>query len=364
MTRAIARTDLSRIAGSVSNARDVGARLREAAESAHLISPATACDLLPEGCSVAFSIVLVDKRDTYKIPGQSTLGLSKQALDRIAAAAGISWDPHLSARRDDGRDPRYCAYRAVGYVREFDGRIRTLTGEVAIDLRPGSPEAAAMSQDQIKQTGRFLLRHAESKAKNRVIRSLGLRNGYTEDELNIPFIVVKAMFTGETNDPVLRREFGRLTAVAFLGGTASLYGQQAAGAGQTLPAPAGGEVEALPAPSGHGGFVEHELPAYSEPPQREPERYREPEQRGQSQQSDVPTVAFGDKKGTPITELSDRDLDWYTGHVEKSVSDPSKTRYRANNQRVLDACRAEQARRAGGSSQGAEYDRGDDPEAY
>src|SRR5690606_27908444 len=178
-------------------------------------------------------------KEVYDVGGR--LGLAGDTLNRIAAAAGLTWDPHASGRLDDGSDPHYCHYRAVGHVRHFDGSIRTVTGEVEIDAREGSPQieeirskaAARARKDnrkndggeaQIRELRKFLLRHAESKAKNRAIACMGVKRSYAPAELQKPFAVARLMWTGQTDDPELRREFARMHAERMLDGTAALYG--------------------------------------------------------------------------------------------------------------------------------------------
>lgn len=217
--------------------------LRDAQERAHLVAPATVCATLPEGTEIALAAVFVSElTETYKLPG-GKFGLGKTALDRIAAAAGVDWDPHLCGRLDDGYDPHYCHYRAVGYVRTFDGSIRTITGAVEIDARDGSPQIEEIitkattkgrwdgddwqprdPKPQILELRKFLLRHAESKAKNRAIRSLGLQTSYTSEELQKPFVVAKPMFTGYSDDPEAKREFRTAIADSYLGARGRLYG--------------------------------------------------------------------------------------------------------------------------------------------
>jgi len=218
-------------------------RLRDFSEQFHLVSPATSVDALPPGCGVAISMVHVNPdpgsngpKEVYEVGGR--LGLSGDTLKRIAAAAAISWDPTQSGRLDDGSDPHYCHYRAVGSVRNFDGSIRVLTGEVEMDARDGSPQIDEIrtkakkkggdGASQILELRKFLLRHAESKAKNRAIADMGVKRSYAKHELNKPFAVARIMWTGETDDPELKREFARMHAERMLDGAASLYGRGAA----------------------------------------------------------------------------------------------------------------------------------------
>lgn len=245
------------------------AHLSHLADSHHLVSPATTVDALPPGCGVAVSYVAVNASTAKDGPGEvyplggGKVGLSGTTLAKIGAAAGIDWDASQSGRLDNGSDPHYCHFRAVGHVRNFDGSVRTLTGEVEIDARNGSPQideittkAKASGRDpasQILELRKFLLRHAESKAKNRAIASMGLKRSYVPTELGKPFAVCRLMWTGQTDDPELRRVFAEKTADAMIGGMASLYGKpppQPAPAPHALPAPQRFE-QGAPQFSGH-----------------------------------------------------------------------------------------------------------------
>lgn len=62
------------------------------------------------------------------------------------------------------------------------------------------------------------------------------------------------------------------------------------------------------------------------------------------------TIPFGDAKGTPITAASERDLQFCISAFERSVNDPSKAQYKANNTQKLHAFQAELARRAAGGA--------------
>src|SRR5690606_12675198 len=89
------------------------------------------------------------------------------------------------------------------------------------------------------------LRHAESKAKLRVIRSLGIRTSYSRGELAKPFIVVRAVFTGESNDPEVRRRNADRIADRFLGASDMLFGSPAP-APRSLPQRQPRRVIAMP----------------------------------------------------------------------------------------------------------------------
>jgi hypothetical protein len=272
ITKAPERTAGLELAGAWNEAKAVDAELRKASENMHLVAPATVCGALPEGCEVALSIVYVDPStdktgpgDVYPVGG-GKLGLSGTTLSRIGAAAGIDWDMERSGRLDNGRDPHYCHYRAVGTVRNFDGSVRTLSGEVEIDAREGSPQIdeirakQAGKQDgdggasQILELRKFLLRHAERKAKNRAIADMGIKRDWTAAELTKPFAVARLMATGRSNDPALRKEMALMNFDKMTSGRAALYGApthatpRLAPPQPPMPAAPG---QALPAYRGH-----------------------------------------------------------------------------------------------------------------
>jgi len=249
---AVVQAPVQALVGSYGAATMVDAKLREAASQFHLVSPATSCGSLPEGCEVALSLVHVDPSTDKSGPGDvapvggGKLSLSGSVLKKIGAAAGIDWDPVMSGRLDNGKNPHYCHFRAVGTVRLFDGRVRTVTGEVEIDMREGSPQIVAMQQrakeganldSQIRDTRLFLLRHAETKAKLRAIADMGVKRSYTAKELEKPFAVARIMFTGKTQDPELRRMFASKIADSMLGGSRALYGGQAPALSGPAPTP-------------------------------------------------------------------------------------------------------------------------------
>lgn len=382
-TKALATTGEKtlKVTGAFRDAKDVTARLQFAAQNYHLISPATACGAVPEGCSIALSTVLVDiEAETYDQGGKR--GLGKTALDKIAAAAGISWDARLSGRLDDGSDANYCMWRAIGTLRHLDGTIVQLVGSKEMDLRPGSPQvlaleerAAAKKRDasaQIREMRLHIVAHAESKARLRAIRSLGVRSAYSRDELKKPFVIAKIMWTGQSDDPELRRAFAMKQADAMLSGTRSLYGETApaplpsvAGMprlGARRPPPIGSSIEDDGDVVDATANTERAPAAQAAPPPSEPKNGAAPAP------ADGPVAKFGKSKGHPITSMSDEDLDWYAGAIRKSVDDPEKSRYRASNEAHLKEVLAELERRNGvppdaaadAAAQGADqFDEGD-----
>lgn len=242
-------------------------RLRELADAYHIVGPTTQIDTLPEGFGVSIGFVTVStEKDLKEVYSNKSGGLSLAGvvIDRLSVAAAMSWDPEVSRRLDDGSHPHYCHFRAVGYLRNFDNTLRAVSGEVEIDLRDGSEEmqeilanaaAANPPRDghrELTMRRKFILRLAESAARNRATaKGLGIKRAYTLAELAKPFAIPRLTFTGQSQDPELRREFARMNAAAAIGGASALYGGARAAA---LPAPAASakviEVGHAPPPVG------------------------------------------------------------------------------------------------------------------
>lgn len=234
---------MQRYTGAFRDSGEVSAMLMQAQAHAHVVGN-TGLAAVPDGFALVTQAVVIDpQHDTYPIPGPgSKRGLAKAALERIASAAGVSWITHECGRLDDGSDPHYCEYRAVGMRRTPDGQPVRIMGTKVMDLRDGSPaitmmeeRAAAKGKDasrQIRELRGFIQEHAESKAKNRAIRSLGVKTAYDQRELSKPFVTVQLQLTGDFQDPELRREYARAMMVSQIGHAGALYGPGPSEAGQ------------------------------------------------------------------------------------------------------------------------------------
>lgn len=356
--------------------------LQAASEQFHLVSPASSVGSLPEGCEIATAFVQVDRaNETYDV-GAGKRGLAKVALDRIAAAAGVSWDPVASCRLDDGSDPYYCLFRAVGTMRGFDGTPVTITGTKEMDLRPQSPQVVALEERarakhksadlQIREMRLHVLAHAESKARLRAIRSVGIRTSYSDADLEKPFLVARLVFTGRTQDPTLEREFALMRAQAMLGSVTALYG--AAPAPQLVAAPPVQRMSSGVRPPPVGRSVdldEEDIPEPRRSPPPPPQRGSHaapaappsggggPKRGGGSGSGSDFVVPFGKSKGLTLDLVDAADLEWLAGAFRRLADDPEKARFRAKNLEALEAVQAEIAYRAAGG-EGNEREPGDD----
>lgn len=165
--------------------------------------------------------------DLYFDSRAGKYGLSKIALDKIAAAAGLSWHPAYTGRVDDQSDPHFRCYRACGVVSNLDGTPRVITAHKTVDLRDGAPHG--MSANQLAEARKHIDALCESKAMNRVIRKYAFIKGlYTPEELRRPFVIAASVFTGETDDPELRREVARALVERSKGAAGAIFGPAAA----------------------------------------------------------------------------------------------------------------------------------------
>jgi hypothetical protein len=245
------------VEGSFGDPKRVTDALTRAAESYHLVSPASVCGTLPEGCEVCLSLVKISPSDPGLYRVGDKVGLDRVMLSQIAAAAGATVVE--SIRLDDGSHPHYCAWRCTIEFRLFDGQLVRRPGTVEIDVR--EPDGAAYVEivgkaakadrdpaSQLLELRKFLIRHAESKALNRAIAAMGVRRSYKKEELTKPFAVARLQFTGRSEDPATKAQFNAAIAQSFLGGTQAMYGGNPA-APPALPAPG----YHPPPPQGHRG---------------------------------------------------------------------------------------------------------------
>lgn len=225
-THAIARVDsaeLQSVTGTFETPDACNAMLVHASRIGHLVSPAQSVGQLPLGTALAVTPVFIDvDKETYNLQG--SLALDKVALEKIGDALGIDFTE--SYRTDDMRDPHYCAWTVRGEYRRLDGRVRTIIKSADIDARDGSTYTL-LTQERAKQSGKpnkelemtrqFLARQCESKAMNRVVRAAAkLRQKYTRDELQRPFIVVSLALTGRCPDrPDIEAIFAKQFSASF-----------------------------------------------------------------------------------------------------------------------------------------------------
>jgi len=370
-----------------------------------------------EGCSIMFSQVNVDtsiieleipsdkpdeppkkvrkiaalaNKEIYEIASDQ-FGLSKTVLQKIQTAAGISWDPEASYRADNGSEPFYCEYVAVGSYYQFDGTPQTLMGRKEVDLRDGSAlcreahekaEASARAyvskwrkwgnesdeafeerkrakirdaheraEKNIRQARIHIVSLTETKAQLRAIRSLGIKTSYSLRELEKPFVIARLAFTGQSDDPELRRLFAEGTMNYMLRGRAALFGGRRSDQRRQL-GPAAGAPPPIAESHDGGGVGEEVLHEFIEGDLSETETDLSETSNAAAQptadttapsyprpvpDSNVMKVPFGECAGMQINDPQVPEarlaalVDWYMNEIEDTEKAPFKTQ----NQRDL-----------------------------
>jgi hypothetical protein len=202
----------------------------------NVLAPVTHMLALPVGTRIVVTEVRINpdpaSKEVFPIAGGQLMP-SKVSLDKIAAAAGISWIEER--RQDNGKHPHYCEMFVRGRITDFDGTVRECTGVKAVDLREdaGSEQmgkdyseivtkAAKGNRDpsgQLMEARKFIQEIAASKARNRAIASaLGIKRSYTREELLRPIIVPKL-----TVDPTSQMAQTAIMA-NMMGGIDALFG--------------------------------------------------------------------------------------------------------------------------------------------
>lgn len=190
----------------------------------NLVTPATSLAVVPPFHAVSITQVKADVNNPAEVydVGGGKKALGKPVLDRIAAAAGVRWT--RSERTDDRSSPWYVEWTAECAYRALDGRMLTSIGSRSVDLRPGGADyqgfvddaarrlqkagrphdydsAAAEAEKQISVARKFITSLAESKAKNRAIRSMGLPSGMSATDIAKPFVVLSLVQNLDASKP-------------------------------------------------------------------------------------------------------------------------------------------------------------------
>jgi len=176
------------------------------------------CELSPE----------ISDGDVYFHSESKKLVPSKQGLMKLAMCAGIMWDMSRTGRTDDRKSRDYVSYSACGAVRRIDGTLVHFPAEYDMDfavIEEKLRDQYTKKGKSAKKTGDELhgyidycvkrdllykrehkLKICESGAMTRVIRSLlGLKAGYTAQELKKPFVVARIVFRPDYSDPEIRK---------------------------------------------------------------------------------------------------------------------------------------------------------------
>lgn len=254
--------------------------------------------------------------------------LSGMGLAKIASAAGIQWDAQLThpiarERRDDGHV--YVAFQAAGRVRQPNGEYHVELATADIDTADAAEEfedtyrrkiksgrakydedaIPEMVKREVLQLKKFALRHAETKAKNRVIRRLlSLKQVYALSELARPFAVPRLLYRPET---AMAIEQGRQAVEEVYGsGAGTLPGLPSPSTEDPPPAdvPAAGATGPGQPRESKSGAPESEATAAGASPDVDPTPKNDP------------MIEDGEHKGKRYSEVAETDPGYLRGIID------------------------------------------------
>jgi len=190
--------------------------------------------------------------------------LAKPALNKLAQVAGISFLPQFSGRVDDGSNPDRVEYRAAAIRRKPDGDPIMACNSFEVDLvneentlRKALRKKAKKKgwskeyiEDKIEDMMLRLRKHKVAKADTgahlRCVRDLlGIKGGYTREELKKEFVVARIDFVPDLSDPRTKELMINRGASAMTGLYAGPSGAPAVGHSSPMTRPAV-EAEAEP----------------------------------------------------------------------------------------------------------------------
>jgi len=189
--------------------------------------------------------------DLYPQAGGS-VAFRRNFYDKLAGAAGIQWVYHAFRRMDNGANPRFCHYQAVGIIKGLDGQWVTKVGDKAIDMdvmeqelrdkcwdratgyvelaasasqTPNDDERLAQAfvkefpthadrarwvEEKVRpdalQIQKHIVARAQTGAMSRVVeKALALKKSYTAKELEKGFVFASLVFTPDETNPIDRK---------------------------------------------------------------------------------------------------------------------------------------------------------------
>jgi hypothetical protein len=203
----------------------------------HVLSPFANFSALPPHWGILPTKVTIDPDASPDGPGEvyqdgvftrgNDVAIAKLGLAKIARAAGMT----IKTERTDPRTvPNVWEVRATARFVGINGTPQELDATEEWDLRDGSERVKqAASAKQIMQSRIKGLRNCESRACNAAVRSYGIKQKYSKEELRKPFVVIQMIYLPDMTNPVERQQ----VTDRALAGTTALY----PGAAAARPAP-------------------------------------------------------------------------------------------------------------------------------
>lgn len=202
---------------------------------AHVMAPMTIQTIPPMHKPVLVAVTIDIKPESKEVYPQKGGGVSLTSLawKKLADAIGIQWVTEECRRLDNGQDPNRCEYRMVGRIKALDGTWRKLMADKEIrmeiiqeelrdnyrlkaqdildDPKGGPqfklayPDANVWVEEKVRvdalQIKKHILARTQTGALARCIKSIGIRETYTKDELAKPFVFPKLVPELDQNNP-------------------------------------------------------------------------------------------------------------------------------------------------------------------
>lgn len=181
-------------------------------DTAHILTPMarTKIDAVAMGKIPVLRVASIsanpDDQEVYSIPElPGKFALTKVGLLRLEALAGVS-DWKVTSGIVD-KNPLKAKAVASASIEDVDGTVRSIEQTFEYDLSDDSPQAKKMKSGQLAQARANIVTLAETKAMNRVRRSLlGLQSTYSAADLRKPFVIMKLVDAPlDVNDPLIRK---------------------------------------------------------------------------------------------------------------------------------------------------------------
>jgi len=352
------------VAGSYSSMTDVTLKLKEAAARGCRIIGGMSVMPLPLGHEVCVTVVPIEEASLYPINksakafvegGQDAInkldkkdqemprwGLGKSIIMSIATAAGVEWT--YRKRIDDQSDPYFCEVEVKGRYKQVDGTFRDIGQTCDMDFRAGSAQIAGKTEAGIAQLRATIRRKAETGAKLRALReAFGIEHGIPDNQIDRPFVFVRVVMTGRTDDPELRKLFGMMFVQQHLAASGALFGQMTPMLPTIGDAPIG---QLAPAQKSDNGLDDDEAdtaagtraasPAVPPKPAPFP---AEPPKPAPAPANPAKTYLPGKGKGT-VAEALDKDLTYWEGKLRQKFDEGMDPQYAHKDTVVLLTIRA------------------------
>jgi hypothetical protein len=226
--------------GTYSNSTEANRALRDCAEVGWLLSPSQHVAQVLEGTSIAISAFRVDVvLETFPDDDEPTRRVpNKTFLDQVVRELGVGWVAEHCRRIDDQRNAHVRSFQAGGRIQEFHGAWRPIQAHAEVDITNNSPLVRKItarfgqrSRLEIERRRQFITSLADTAARLRAVRQLGVRDWYLGSDLEKPFFCARVIFHGQSASPETKAIFDRAVAEAFVPAAKALFPKAAGGAG-------------------------------------------------------------------------------------------------------------------------------------